>query len=173
MCLQFSQIEGVLENFYGTKPKIQCVHPKVHNQDESINYSLPGIYKDTLICCFCLNRMLTFRFWGRLRSVSTLTSPSWTARDRKPWKHCQGASGASSCLWTDHQSSVCVTMTCPCTTHLSHHTIELQNQRTPQLLFTHTPATWGWLESSHPHVQCHTLQSVSPLTVGSIFNNYQ
>lgn len=24
----FSQISGVLENFYGTKPKIQCVHPK-------------------------------------------------------------------------------------------------------------------------------------------------
>lgn len=44
VCLQFSQIEGVLEKFYGTKPKIQCVHPKVHKHDKSINYSLPATH---------------------------------------------------------------------------------------------------------------------------------
>lgn len=38
--LQFSQIEGVIENFYGTKPKIQCVHPKVRNKHETIHWLL-------------------------------------------------------------------------------------------------------------------------------------
>ncbi|KAI3377098.1 hypothetical protein L3Q82_000297 [Scortum barcoo] len=31
----FSQIEGVIENFYGVKPKIQCVHPS-KNADAQI-----------------------------------------------------------------------------------------------------------------------------------------
>lgn len=40
--VQFSQIEGALENFYGIKPKIQCAHPKVHNRDKRVTLPVAG-----------------------------------------------------------------------------------------------------------------------------------
>ncbi|XP_061820225.1 ribonuclease T2 [Nerophis lumbriciformis] len=33
---KFSQIEGVIENFYGVKPKIQCVHPSKNSDAQTL-----------------------------------------------------------------------------------------------------------------------------------------
>lgn len=67
---------------------------------------------------FVLNRMLMSRFWGRLRSVSTPASPSWTVRSSQPNTLCLRETGTVPQMLTKHLRSVCVTMIHQCTTHL-------------------------------------------------------
>lgn len=166
MCLQFSQIEGVLENFYGTKTKIQCVHPKVHDQDENIHYSLPAIYNDTLI------------------SVSTECWHPGSGADWdlfQPWLHPPGLWETGNCGNTVkegvepapvHGQTIRVQCVWPWRARvLPTSLITPLNSKTnvPRSSSLHTLQ----LLSSHLHVQCHTLQSISRLTAGSIFNHYQ
>lgn len=109
---------------------------------------LSGVKCQLIVCqivklyVFLFNRMLMFRFWGRLRSVSTPTSPSWTVRNNLPWKLYLRETWTIPWLLTKHLGSVCVTMTHQYTTHLIHntHTVHAQTtkQHTLQLPYTHT-----------------------------------
>lgn len=64
------------------------------------------------------DRMLVSRFWARLRSVSTVTSPSWTARKSLHWKPSLRETGTFPWVLTRHLGSVCVIMTRQFITHL-------------------------------------------------------
>lgn len=75
--------------------------------------------------------MLIFSLWGRLRSVSTLTSPSWIVRN----KHLR-ETGTVLWLLTRHLSSVCVTIIHQFITHLFNKHTHTQGEKRARSLFT-------------------------------------
>lgn len=70
---------------------------------------------------FMFNRMLIFRLWGRLKSVSPPTSPSWTVWRIRSWTFY------SRETWKSYLTFTCVTMIHLCTTHLFPNIHELSH----------------------------------------------
>lgn len=113
------------------------------------------------LCLFVFHRMLISRFWGRLRSVSTLISLSWTVRNSLQWRQHLRETGTIPLRLTRHLGSVCVTMICQFTTHLFHKTHTCANWNAAahyKPTYTHTKKTYIQTNQLYCDLTCaHTL----------------